>query len=156
MAFTLDNSWWYNTIIYTGVALALPLAVISYCYWQIYKVAKNSAARSEKRRREQRQLLVSLLTIFAAFVITWTPMGVVLFLAGITSDYTEFIPEEVVIICDLFAHSNSGVNFIIYGFTHRGLRRAYRMWYQMATPCLNSKPDSSSGTISTNEKNGHK
>ncbi|XP_063727274.1 melatonin receptor type 1B-A-like [Symsagittifera roscoffensis] len=93
-SFTLDNSWWYNTIIYTGVALTLPIFVISYCYYHIWRLAsKRSGATSEKRRREQRQLLLSLLTLLAAFVVTWSPLAVVLLLAGITPQYNNFIPE---------------------------------------------------------------
>ena len=41
-SFTLDNSWWYNTIIYTGVALTLPLSAISYCYYHIWRLASKS------------------------------------------------------------------------------------------------------------------
>ena len=38
--------------------------------------------------------------------------------------------SELFLFCDLWAHSNSAVNFIIYGYTHKGFHRAYKIWLQ--------------------------
>ncbi|XP_075262578.1 melatonin receptor type 1B-B-like [Convolutriloba macropyga] len=98
--------------------------------------ANNVAKGSERRQKEQRQLVISLMTVFVAFVITWTPLGIIIALIGIKVDTSPFIPFEMIIFIDLWAHLNSAVNFIIYGMTHRGFRRAYIELFFRALPCL--------------------
>ena len=41
-SFRLDNVWWFNTILYTGLALCVPMWVILFCYVQIWRAATTS------------------------------------------------------------------------------------------------------------------
>lgn len=141
-SFGLDNAWWFNTLLYTGMALTFPMLVMIYCYYRIWTTASQSAktmqsssSTNERRQKEQRQLMTSLVTIFVAFVITWLPFGLLVFVYGIKLDLVFEVPFELTIVFELFAHSNSAINFIIYGFTHRGFRRAYKMWLCKLMPC---------------------
>ncbi|XP_075249488.1 melatonin receptor type 1B-B-like [Convolutriloba macropyga] len=126
-SFVLGDLWFFNTILYTGVALGLPLIVTPICYWKLWsKASESKLAKSEKRKREQRQLMISLVTIFVTFVITWAPLGAAIFMVGIDAKYFSMIPEGLYVMMELLAHSNSAINFIIYGVTHRGMREAYK------------------------------
>jgi len=136
-SFTIDSvRWWFNTLFYTVLALGIPLTVIFFCYWSIWRKATSSGmAGSEKRQREQKQLIISLVTIYVAFCCTWLPYGILIALLGFAIDITAFLPWELIIIIDLWAHFNSAVNFIIYGLTHRGFRSAYFELINKVIPC---------------------
>ncbi|XP_063715552.1 melatonin receptor type 1B-B-like [Symsagittifera roscoffensis] len=136
-SFTLENTWWVNTLLYTVVALLLPLLLIPFCYYKIWTKAASSGAvaKSERRQREQKQLVISLLLIFFVCLITWLPLAVIIFAVGVDNKYAAYVPEELYVSIELWAHVNSSFNFVVYGFTHRGMRTAYRMWGQKLLPC---------------------
>ena len=48
---------------------------------------------------------------------------------------------EIYLFCDLWAHSNSAFNFVIYGYTHKGFLRAYKMWLYKICPCFAQAPE---------------
>ncbi|XP_075254805.1 melatonin receptor type 1B-A-like [Convolutriloba macropyga] len=140
-AFDLSRAWWFNTIFYSGLAVGCPVLVVLVCYSHIWRTAsKTSAVKSGvsggRRHREQKQLLVSLITIFVTFVITWGPYGILLFFYGIKYQFRDVVAIEVGLIMDLWAHSNSAINFLIYGITHSGFRRAYKSLFAKLLPCI--------------------
>ncbi|XP_075258788.1 melatonin receptor type 1B-like [Convolutriloba macropyga] len=135
-SFTLENTWWFNTMMYTIIALLLPLLIIPYCYYKIWeKASAGNMAKSEKRQREQKQLVISLLLIFIICLITWLPLAIIIFAVGVDNKYAAKVPEELYVSIELWAHVNSSFNFVIYGFTHRGMRTAYKMWLDKIFPC---------------------
>ncbi|XP_075247468.1 melatonin receptor type 1C-like [Convolutriloba macropyga] len=157
-SFRLDNVWWFNTILYTGLALCVPMWVILFCYVQIWRAATTSSSASgstsKRRKKEQRQLMISLITIFVAFVLTWIPFGTLVFLFGYDLSYVTTTPFEVYLLADLWAHTNSSVNFIIYGFTHRGFRKAYKTWMVMIVPCYHWGKETTSGVNPSSQSAG--
>ncbi|XP_075264359.1 melatonin receptor type 1B-like [Convolutriloba macropyga] len=151
-SFKIDSiRWWFNTLFYTVLALGIPLFTILFCYYSIWRKANSSgmAAGSEKRQREQKQLIISLVTIFVAFCVTWLPYGILIAMLGFAIDITAIIPWEMIIILDLWAHLNSAANFIIYGMTHRGFRNAYLELLSKVVPCYKFRDDKQGGTLST-------
>ncbi|XP_075244427.1 uncharacterized protein LOC142338527 [Convolutriloba macropyga] len=101
---------------------------------------------SKRRRKEQKQLLVSLATIYVTFLITWFPYAFLILIMGLKINFYSFMPLELLLILDLWAHLNSAMNFFIYGVTHSGFRKAYKQIAAKVIPCYN--PDLSSDSKS--------
>ncbi|XP_075254806.1 melatonin receptor type 1B-B-like [Convolutriloba macropyga] len=90
----IDVNKFFNTILVTGGAIVFPVCVITFCYYNIWKLASKSssiASGSKKREKEQKQLLICLVTIFIAFVITWAPYGVYLLLQAIKYEMPDLL-----------------------------------------------------------------
>ena len=42
--FKMNSSWWFNTLVYTGVALLIPVVGVSFSYYRIWSTAEKSWA----------------------------------------------------------------------------------------------------------------
>ncbi|XP_075247852.1 melatonin receptor type 1B-B-like [Convolutriloba macropyga] len=131
--FRLDRPWWYNFLFYGWLLFIGPLCVIAFCYFRIYRLATtgSSLAASEKRRKEQRDLLRTFLILFVAFIVTWFPVSIIFMMASFHLGVQP--PIVLFVICEMLAHLNSALNFVVYGFTHRVFRKAY---IRILKPCL--------------------
>ncbi|XP_063728650.1 melatonin receptor type 1B-B-like [Symsagittifera roscoffensis] len=138
-SFKIDSiRWWFNTLFYSVLALCVPMFTIMFCYYSIWRKANSASGigkASEKRQKEQKQLVISLVTLFVAFCVTWLPYGILIALLGFSFDVGAYLPFEAIIMLDLWAHFNSSCNFIIYGVTHRGFRDAYLELLYKVIPC---------------------
>ncbi|XP_063728630.1 melatonin receptor type 1A-A-like [Symsagittifera roscoffensis] len=140
-SYTQGGERWFNVSFYTILALGVPMVVITFCYIQIYRTASKSAGvlgqLSSRRQKDQKQMLVSLATIYVAFLLTWLPYAFIVLTQGLKLDVYNFMPLELILCFDLWAHFNSAINFFIYGVTHSGFRRAYKQIISKVIPCYN-------------------
>ena len=110
---------------------ALPFLVLSYAYVRIVmysRATKKALRRVQKKQLPSRanirvtdlRLLRSVLTLWIAFSVLWTPYACVLLF-----DYGFTWPREFYIFAIAFAHLSSSINSIIYGVTHKNFRDGY-------------------------------
>ena len=114
--------------------LIIPFAVISFCYYSVYRrlnqqaeiqkrVKTGSKIRNENERKKKRNTL--FVTMSLVYLITWLPF----FVFGTLSDANVSIfgvdPETISVIimsCHLIGMSNACVNPVIYGYRNKHLR----------------------------------
>ncbi len=69
------------------------------------------------------RLAKTLFIIFVAFVICWTPYGVI-----VLFDKKDTLSKELYTISVLFAHTSSTLNSVLYAATNKGFRQGYKLF----------------------------
>ena len=126
----------YYSIFSMLAQLIIPVFVISFCYYSVYKRLQRQAniqkrvlsteerIRKENARNKRRNKL--LLTISLVYLITWLPLGIFGALSDAKVEIFGKNPDTTTIIfmlCHLIGMSSSCANPIIYGFRNKHLRK---------------------------------
>ncbi|KAG8445447.1 hypothetical protein GDO86_010286 [Hymenochirus boettgeri] len=126
--------------------LALPFAVIVYCYGRLLFAIKQVSAVSKGagRAREQR-VLIMIIVMVVCFLLCWLPYGVMALVA--TFGKPGLIPPSASIIPSVLAKSSTVYNPIIYIFMNKQFNRCFTALIQCNdTPQVSSKKSSSKTT----------
>ncbi|XP_072047193.1 galanin receptor 2b-like [Amphiura filiformis] len=82
----------------------------------------------ESLKRARRNVLKTLLLVFAAFVVCWTPNQFFFLFYNLGFNLTFVSPAYTVTV--IMAQSNSAVNFFVYGFKYKQFRRGLRKLFR--------------------------
>ncbi|XP_072046765.1 allatostatin-A receptor-like [Amphiura filiformis] len=82
----------------------------------------------ESIKRARRNVFKTLLLVFAAFVVCWTPNQYAFFFYNL--GYNVTLGSTAYRITILMAQSNSAVNFFVYGFKYKQFRRGLRKLFR--------------------------
>ena len=123
------------TIFFATAGIGFPVCLISYCHFKVYsyvrmsekrvanssvEAAANKTTSGNFERTASMRLSKTLSIIFVIFCICWTPYAIT-----VVVDRHDEAPLWVYIFVVLIAHTNSSINFILYGMTNREFRRGY-------------------------------
>ena len=133
-----------NTIILAIVSFAVPLLVIVFLNWSIYKTAKNQinaiviqlrtldgaeAAESQQqdemsRRKREREAAVDVIIIIAAFLLCFLPSWIV----GICRQFLRStdVPAKTILVTSAISFLSSLCNPIIYSIRKKKFRTAIK------------------------------
>ena len=146
-----DNKYFYSMLNF--LVILIPLVIMGIMYSIILRIAlshiraikktsrlltvpdENENRRSSKisQRRAHRELRVTatLAMVYGAFVICWLPMCIVNIIMGINKEVLvgpyRKVPEIFVIIFDCLPMVSTAVNPVIYNFTNKQFRMAFRV-----------------------------
>ncbi|XP_072047192.1 allatostatin-A receptor-like [Amphiura filiformis] len=82
----------------------------------------------ESLKRARRNVLKTLLLVFVAFVVCWTPNQFFFLFYNLGFNLTLGSPANTVTV--IMAQSNSAVNFFVYGFKYKQFRRGIRKLFR--------------------------
>ena len=74
----------------------------------------------KRERKDSMRLARTLFIIFVVFATCWTPYAII-----VAIDYKDEFTQEVHLFAILLAHTNSSLNFILYGLTNRHFKQGY-------------------------------
>ncbi|XP_072047187.1 allatostatin-A receptor-like [Amphiura filiformis] len=151
-------------IIIFSVQYFLPLSVMLFAYGHIiFVLSKNqsgqesTSATTENRstngqpetlqeslKRARRNVLKTLLLVFVAYVVCWTPNQFFFFFYNLGFKFTLGSTAHRITI--LMAQSNSAVNFFVYGFKYKQFRRGLRKLFRCP---ISIDPESGSAHVVT-------
>nr|CAB3254747.1 5-hydroxytryptamine receptor-like [Phallusia mammillata] len=137
----------YNAFVLI-LAIAFPITAIVFFYWRLFSAVKkrgkvvkkmSSHTNSGLRNMEQRQLkkqlnLAKTLSIAViAYVVSWTPYGILIILPQ------DLVPPLAKRIASRLILTNSVVNFIIYGVMNPTYRKGYKRLLSFMFCCKTGK-----------------
>ncbi|CAK8693989.1 unnamed protein product [Clavelina lepadiformis] len=138
----------YN-IILIGCSILVPICVIVVCYWKLFRNVKQRGQwlrkltvssvqfdnRDKKKRSLQREvnLLKTLATTVALFVLCWGPYGVCVL------GFARTVPYQAKKIFGWMGLSNSAVNFVVYGAMNKVYRSGYKRFLIYLFCCLSCR-----------------
>ena len=100
-----------------------PCLFILFSYLKIFLYVHNISKQSktlDNSLNRSYELAKSLFASFITFFVCWIPFGIIYIIDG-----QDILPRAAILITILFAHLNSSVNFIYYGYFSVQYRRAY-------------------------------
>ncbi|XP_072047191.1 allatostatin-A receptor-like [Amphiura filiformis] len=146
-------------IIIFCVQYFLPILVMLFAYGHIiFVLSKNQRGRStsltsenrpvnthpetleESLKRARRNVLKTLILVFVAFVVCWTPNQLAYLFYNL--GYNVTYGSTAFRITILMAQSNSAVNFIVYGFKYKQFRRGLRKLFRCPMSIEPAQPGS--------------
>ena len=148
------------------VSILLPLIVIAYCYFKVFKkirehkrnIAPASNPNSLGTSVQEIKVTWTMFAVVLGFVLIWVPTLVVLL---ITSHDKSF-PREVHMMVTYSMASSSAVNPVIYGAMNPTLRKEYkriikcqRYWNDVMSSSVVREPAELCGTVLENKKHTH-
>ncbi|XP_013402285.2 melatonin receptor type 1B-like [Lingula anatina] len=143
-----DRTASFSYTFFVSVALiGGPLVFMAYCYirifWKLYRsqtsLAKFSANPDADRTFFKTVSMArTLVVIFFAFVICWTPYAFVIVL-----DADNRFPYQIHLWVTLLAHLHSSVNCTVYLVTNREFRRRCKQLLNLAQPSETFTPSTS-------------
>lgn len=149
------NAVWIHKILQAGILVAFNGVLIVYCYfrifWHVYKskqkVSGNESKGNNQGGRKAKaafSLMKTLFIITLCFLITWTPMLVMIIFDNYNSWSIHFAKSAVAM-----GHVNSSLNPIIYGATNKNYREAYKKVLCMKSPVSGENSNSASWKTQT-------
>ncbi|XP_047484422.1 tachykinin-like peptides receptor 86C [Penaeus chinensis] len=115
----------------TSINLVIPLVVMSFCYYKIFKEVKDHLSRMQEFTDvnvrnsliQQKQITETLCIVLSVFVLFWSPyIGYSLSLVFLGE---EKVPAILNPIAYLFGYMNSACNPIIYALRSPSFRRGF-------------------------------
>ena len=110
------------------------LKVFLYVRKHEFKVQPSQQGGNSGQAREAKRsirLSKTLSLIFLVFCVCWSPYAILVLI-----DASDEAPHWVYIFVVLLAHTNSSLNFVLYGATNRDFRSGYRKVFVLATPFI--------------------
>ncbi|CAL4146543.1 unnamed protein product, partial [Meganyctiphanes norvegica] len=132
---------------------ALPLVVTFYCYYHIIKEVRDNTKRLEEFAYvqnscvQEKKITVTLIIVFACFLLCWSPYIVYSNLIIYTG--YEAIPDIINPIAYLFGYMNSACNPIIYALRISSFRKAFE---EMIFGCVKTPETRYANTIVLKKK----
>ena len=128
------------TLFFVATGIGCPMVMISVCYVMIYRHVRRSELQvrdtqaiaglmSKKERMHSVRLARTLFVIFVTFATFWLPYALL-----VAIDVNDTFPLEVHAIAVFVAHTNSCINWFLYGATNRQFRKGY-MQFLKTTKC---------------------
>ena len=78
-------------------------------------------SKKSRERSQEIKLAKTLLLVFIAFCLCWTPYGILVLV-----DFRNEGHKAWYLFAILLAHTSSTLNFLIYGITNQGFRQGYK------------------------------
>ncbi|XP_074650554.1 melatonin-related receptor-like [Tubulanus polymorphus] len=120
------NYNYYYNLFFSGFGVAVPLVIISTCYflifWNVYQSKKKIGTKADgtSGKKDSMRLARTLFIIFIVFALCWTP-----FTLFVVIDPKDELGQELYMFAILIAHVNSSLNCILYGITNKQFRKGY-------------------------------
>ena len=110
------------------VLICLSIVVIFFAYIGILRRAKKRNKQKHRRRKKQDQevlIALTILMIFAVFIITWLPFFIINLIYYFDSKLGETIPLFAILFTKVLHYSNSAINPIIYSLKIPGFKTTF-------------------------------
>ena len=114
--------------------LSVPMFITCFSYVSIFLYARKTQKQLQKYSKTVIQatdlrLLKTLCTIFATFILMWTPLCIILLF-----DVYHW-PQWYWLIAVALAHANSSINSILYAATNKNFREGYATLIKLVCCC---------------------
>ncbi|XP_066943793.1 uncharacterized protein [Macrobrachium rosenbergii] len=125
-------SQYIHSAINTTVNLALPITIMTFCYYRIFKEVKDHLKRMRhfadesacNSLIEQKQITETLCIVLSVFVLFWLPY--IVYSMSLALLGKKYVPVIANPIAYMFGYMNSACNPIIYALRSPSFRRGFK------------------------------
>lgn len=122
------------------VFVVIPMIVLSFCYYNVFKALKEHNKRLHSMRRrgdqpttarisvEEINVTKTLFLTVCAFIICWTPISIVDFVGFGQGSWN--LPREVYVLYTFLGQLSTVINPVIYGVMNKTFRDEYKKLFK--------------------------
>lgn len=132
------------TIFMISVRFLVPLSVMSYCYYNIIRLHRESERRvmaetimsrdgelhvqdpDSRRQPKYKHRTRTIVTLIAVFALCWLPFAFIIIVQVFSSTH---VPRTIDFASLILGYLNSFFNVIVYNITNRRIRQEYKNLY---------------------------
>ncbi|KAI5630355.1 melatonin receptor type 1C, partial [Silurus asotus] len=124
---TVSSSYTASVVL---VHFMIPLAIVSYCYLQIWMLVIRVKGRVRPRpwaRAADLRHFLTMFVVFVLFAVCWAPLNFIgLAVALDPVNVAPKVPEWLYVASYFLAYFNSCLNAAVYGLLNQNFRREYK------------------------------
>ena len=121
------------------IFIVIPMIVLTLCYYKVFQALKEHKKRLSMRRRgdqpttakitvEDINVTKTLFLTVCGFVICWTPISIVDFIAFAQESWN--LPREVYVMYTFLGQLTTVINPVIYGVMNKTFREEYKKLFR--------------------------